>query len=165
MPPFMWRKTRWCTSPQAALLPCVLAPSPPLSGVGLLRSKRHLMTHSWFCFSLLGTGPRFGYEAADGQALVVEERHEDSEPALAKDADQPQPCGLALAWERQEVGGQQRQRADRDSILGCPAHAEQPQGGHGHRQPQPRGPLRLAHARAVPRPPRSVGDLEAWFDP
>src|SRR6266542_2296060 len=31
-----------------------------LSGVGLLRGKRHLMTHSWFCFSLLGTGPWFG---------------------------------------------------------------------------------------------------------
>ena len=49
-------------------------------------------------------------------------------------------------------------------VFGHPPHPEQPQGGASHRQPPPCGPLRGAHARAVPRPARALGDCAALCD-
>src|SRR5713101_432224 len=94
---------------------------PPLSGVGLLCSKRYLVHHSKFYFFRLDVGPRFGHEAPGGQTPVVEQRNQDALPASAKDTDQAQARGLALPWEQQPGGWQGGQRAERDSGFGCPA--------------------------------------------
>ena len=99
-----------------------------LLGAGFSCSKRRLVCHSWFDLLVFGPGPRFGHEAADGQAAMVEQRDQDILPTLPKDADQAQTSGLTLAGERW-VGWQCRQRTDRDSFLGCAPHTEQPQGG------------------------------------
>src|SRR5215475_1690734 len=101
--------------------------------------------------SRLGTGPRFGHEATDGQAAMVEQRDQDALPALAKDADQAQPSHLTLARKRWS-GGHGRQRTNRDGVLGLSAHTEQPQSGHGYSQPQAGGALGIGHACALPLP-------------
>src|SRR5262245_56700615 len=103
-----------------------------LSRVGFLRGKGHLVYHYQFYIFVRRAGPQFGDETPRGQAPVVEQRHQDSDPALAKHADQAQPRHPALTGGRQESGWQQRQRADWEGVLCFPAHAEQPQGGYRH---------------------------------
>ena len=56
-------------------------------------------------------------------------------------------------------------RAGGNRLVRCPAHTEQPQRRDGHGQPQPRRPVRVAHARAVPLPAGPLGDFKALFDP
>ncbi len=68
-----------------------------LSRVGFLRGKGHLVYPCQFYIFVRRAGPQFGDETPRGQAPVVEQRHQDSDPALAKHADQAQPRRLALA--------------------------------------------------------------------
>jgi hypothetical protein len=59
-----------------------------LSGVGILRSQKQLMSSSQ-CGTLNNLGPRFRGEAASWETPPIEQRHEDNDPSLAQDAHRP----------------------------------------------------------------------------
>ena len=61
--------------------------TPPLSGVGFLSSQKHLRSSSQ-CVSLIRLRPRLRDEAALRETTLIEQRHQDGDPALAKDTDQ-----------------------------------------------------------------------------
>ena len=109
--------------------------------------------------------PGFRPKAPSRQRLLTQQRHQQDHPALAKHAHQApagRPPPPRASWAQ---GCHVEQRAGRHRLVGRPTHPEQPQGCHRHRQPQPCGACRMAHARAVPWPPRTCGDLQARLDP
>src|SRR3989442_10996732 len=110
-------------------------------------------------------GPGFRHNAALRQRLLAQQGDQQGHPALAKYARQPEasrPARPRVSWAQ---GRHVEERARGNRRLRSPAYTEQPQGGHSHRQPQPRRPRRIGHARAVPLPARAFGDFEALFDP
>jgi len=60
----------------------------PLSGVGFLCGKRQLVYQWPVELLVLGLWPGLRNEASQREAVLIEERNQDSAPALAKDTDQ-----------------------------------------------------------------------------
>lgn len=58
-----------------------------LSGIGFLSSQKQRMSFSQYVI-LFGLWPRFRNEAATREAPLIEQRHEDSDPALPQDTAQ-----------------------------------------------------------------------------
>ena len=58
-----------------------------LSGVGVLSCQKHLGILSQ-CVRLIRLRPRLWDEAASRERALIEQRHQDSDPALAEDTDQ-----------------------------------------------------------------------------
>jgi hypothetical protein len=90
----LWRRVRGLRAIERAVLaqrrsvPNAQPPSsPPLSGVGFLSSQTHLMSSSQ-CVIVNRLGPRLRDKAAVREVTLIEQRHQDGEPALAKDTDQ-----------------------------------------------------------------------------
>src|SRR5262245_27646762 len=135
-----------------------------LSRVEFSRGKEHL-TCPLHGILLAGLWPRFRREATEREAVVIEERYQDRHPAVAKDTDQAQLGGASRASPRCIVGREFEQRAHWKCLFHQPADAEQPQGGHGHRQPQSRRALRIRHAGTLPLPPTAFRYLKALFNP
>ena len=114
---------------------------------------------------LIWLRPRLWDEAAAGEATLIAQRHEDEDPALAKNTDHPR-AGCRSWTRRGAICLRQRpQRTHRQCLFCHPAPAEQPQRGHRHGSPHPCRPLGLAHAGALPLPPAAFGDFEALLDP
>jgi hypothetical protein len=109
--------------------------------------------------------PGFWHQAPCGQRCVVEQRHQEATPPLAKDAHQSNagrsPRPPLLGYQRRDVWD----RAGRDGLLCCPTDAQQPQGGDGDGQPQAGRPFWPRHVRALPLPARAFGDFEPLLDP
>ena len=83
-----------------SLLTHYAIPAPPaLSGVGILRGKRHLNSSSQ-CVILAVLRPGLRYEAAQREAMLIEQRHQNGDPALAKDTHQAQLGGPPRAGRR-----------------------------------------------------------------
>ena len=57
-----------------------------LSGVGFLRGQKHLGSSSQ-CVILISLRPWLGTKRP-GETLLIEQGHQDRDPALAKDTDQ-----------------------------------------------------------------------------
>ena len=102
---------------------------------------------------------------AQGQGLVVEQRHENQGPAPAKGTDKAQARGAPLAALHAKGRRHVQQRTVRDLGVGHAPHAQQPQRGDRDGQPQAGRPLRLGHPRALPLPACPLGHLEALLDP
>ena len=135
-----------------------------LLGVGILHGKRHLDCPSQ-CVFLSSVRPGFRVKAAQREAMLIAQCHQKSNPSPAKHTHQVQLGGPPRSGGRELVGRQWQERAFGNPLLGYPADAEQPQGGHGDGQPQSRGSLRICHASALPLPPAPFGDLEALLNP
>ena len=103
-----------------------------LSGVGILRGKRHLDGYSQ-SVTLDNTRPRLRNKVAEREPVVIEQRYQDGDPALAKDTDQAQLRGPPRPGRRQPVGRQRQQRTHRHRLLRHPANTQQPQRSDGHR--------------------------------
>ena len=63
------------------------SPLVHLSGVGVLSCQKHLGIPSQ-CVRLIRLRPRLWDEAASRERALIEQRHQDSDPALAEDTDQ-----------------------------------------------------------------------------
>lgn len=85
-----------------------------------------MVIHSQFEFSQFGAGPRLGNETANRQAVVIEQRHQDEDPPLAKDTDQSQLGGPTLAVGQEPSAGQRQQGLGGDRRVGCSADTEKP---------------------------------------
>src|SRR5262249_39250248 len=91
-----WRSCQWVPRDGGCSEPCasrregvdhfVHPRHPPHKG-RVLSSQTHLISFSP-CVTLSGVWPRFRHEAAAWEGSLIQQRHEDGEPALAKDTDQ-----------------------------------------------------------------------------
>src|SRR6266478_712090 len=71
----------------ARILRCAARWAPELSGVEILSSQTHLGSFSQ-CVRMSRLRPGLRHEAAARKVALIEQRHEDGDPALAKDTDQ-----------------------------------------------------------------------------
>ena len=110
-------------------------------------------------------GPRLWEKGAQRQGGLFEQGDQDRDPAAVKDTDHAQAGRSPLAPLAGQGVGDIEQRARGDRLLGRAADTEQPQRGHGHRQPQAGGAVGLGHAGALPLPARAFDTCELLFDP
>ena len=84
------------------------------------------------CVILNSLRPRLWNEAATREPTLIEQRHEDGDPALAKDTDQAElGCG---PWPggRTVIIRQRQQRTHWQCVLSHTPNTEQPQRRHRH---------------------------------
>jgi hypothetical protein len=110
-------------------------------------------------------GPRLWAKGPQRQGGLLEQGHQDGDPAAAKATDQAPAGGAALPALAGQGVRPIEPCARGERRLGHAAPAQPPQRRDRDRQPQARGPLRLGQTGALPRPAGALHPLTRRLEP